>query len=346
MLGMPITPTGDPGRVRGIARTGVTKRKETRFTSFTAKKNPRWLPAKRQFLVREAHNSFSHKPLSVICGATTICRLPQRAEEKNAVKISREYLCLSAPPRAQRASPWRPFEPLLSRQPGERPGSARPRGQGAHEASRLLLWTLRCRNDAASARSPPPLRASSSSCRPTRAVGACRHGPAAPRLGALRAAGASTVLTPSRMMRAPNSRPHCAARCRAGYACCSAPAGAPPRHARAPGVVWLRTLPHAAAAPEATCSSAKRRKQSSGAPAPWCSKTGTACPARRVRAAPTFYAQVDAASPKVDAASGLARQAWACAAARGGRGGAARESREPLARQPLEPFRIPIQGRG
>ena len=34
----------------------------------------------------------------------------------------------------------------------------------------------------------------------------------------------------------------------------------------------------------------------------------------------------------MEAASGLARQAWACAAARGGRGGAARESREPLAR--------------
>jgi hypothetical protein len=207
--------------------------------------------------------------------------------------------------------PWRPLEPLLSRQPGEGPGNARPRGQGAHEASRLLLWTLRCRNDAASARSPPPLRASSSaSCRPTRAVGACQHGSAAPRRGAPRATGASTVLTPSRMMRAPNSRPPCAARRRAGYACGSAPAGAPPRHARAPGVAWPRTLPHAATAPEATCSSAKRRKQSSGAPAPWCSKTGTTCPARRVRAAPTVYAQVDAASPKVEAASGLARQAW------------------------------------
>ena len=154
------------------------------------------------------------------------------------------------------------------------------------------------------------------------------------------------MLTPSRMMRAPNSRPPCAARRGAGYACGSAPAGAPPRHARAPGVAWPRTLPHAATAPEATCSSAKRRKQSSGAPVPWCSKTGTTCPARRVRAAPTVYAQVDAASPKVEAASGLARQAWAGAAARGGRGGAARESREPLARPPLEPFRIPRQVRG
>ena len=86
---------------------------ETRNVFTLLWKKNRWLPVKRYFLVQEAHSSFFHKPLSVLCGATTICRLPQRAKEKNAVKISRQYL--SAPPRAQRA------RTLPGRAPSDRP---------------------------------------------------------------------------------------------------------------------------------------------------------------------------------------------------------------------------------